>query len=262
MGVNAKNRYQAFGIHFLISLFVVANFAFLILSQWYPEPFFTADGGWSVFRMIIVVDLILGPFLTLIIFKPGKKGLKFDLSAIATVQVAALLYGGVLLYQERPAYLAFSVDRFALVSENDIDTSKIKYSSLLNKNVEKPQLVYARLPEDLEEHQKFMKEVFAGGPDLEFRPEYYEPFADNFQTVMAKSVDVDLLKTVSEENRQKIDSFLENHCLEGCGYFPLVGKKNDVLLAINKKNGTVVGGIDVDPWKTEKTLKTVTNNKK
>ena len=124
MSLIAKNRYQAFSVHFLVSLLVVFNFAFLIFSQRYPEPFFSADGGWSILRIIILVDLVLGPCLTLIIYKPGKKGLKFDMSAIAVVQLVALIYGGSILYQERPIFLVFSVDRFVLVSADDIEVSK------------------------------------------------------------------------------------------------------------------------------------------
>lgn len=250
MVMKVKNRYQAFGIHFLISFFIVINFSYLVFAQWYPEPFFTAEGGWSVFRIIVIVDLVLGPVLTLIVFKVGKKGLKFDLCVIATVQIVALAYGITILYQERPAYLAFSVDRFVVVSEHDIDRNKLKHPSLVNSkhNEEKPQLVFARLPEDPAERDKLTQEVFAGQPDLEYRAEYYESMEGNLENVMAKSKDIETLKNNPTVDKNKIDQFLKDHCQDGCGYFPLVGKKRDVLLAINKKNGRVAGGIDINPW--------------
>lgn len=262
MGINAKNRYQAFGLHFLISLTIVTCFAYLIFYSWYREPFFTAEGGWSIFHLIIIIDLILGPVLTLIIFKKGKKGLKFDLSAIATVQALALVYGGTVLYQERPAYLTFSVDRFVIVSENDIDNKKLRHPAFVNKEAsEKPQLVFAKLPEDPKERNAFVEEVFDGKPDLEFRAEYYEPFEGKLESVMLKSKDIHQLKNSSEENKQKIEFFLKDHCQYGCGYFPLVGKKHNMLIAIDKKDGHIVGGINIDPWRVKTQMKTARRHK-
>lgn len=258
MSLKAKNRYQAFGMHFLVSLFIVVNFALLLLSQWYPEPYFSADGGWSIFRMIILVDLVLGPCLTLIVYKPGKNGLKFDMSAIATVQLAALIYGGSVLYQDRPIFLVFSVDRFVLVSADDIDTSRLNDSLLPETTGAEPVPVYARMPEDPEEHKKFVNEVFAGQPDLEYRAEYYEPYAQNLKSILSKSKDVARIKMLSESYRKKIETFQNSRCPDGCAYFPLLGKKQEVLLAISQKDGSVVGSIDVNPWVNEKSLQAKT----
>ena len=256
MGLKAKNRVQAFGMHFLVSLFIVFNFSYIILAWWYPEPFFSADGGWSIFRMIIIVDLILGPVLTLIVYKPGKKGLKFDLTAIAVVQFTALIYGGTILYQERPAFLVFAVDRFVMVSADDIDNAKLRYPGLRAHETVGPIPVYARMPEDPVKRNKLIAETLQGMPDLEFRAEYYEPYSDNLANILLKGKGINLLKSLSEDYREKIEDFNERNCQQGCAYFPLVGKKQDVLLAISKKNGSILGGIDVDPWQSEKKMKT------
>lgn len=42
----------------------------------------------------------MGPLITLIIFKPGKKGLKLDLATIAVLQVAALAYGTHVVFEQ------------------------------------------------------------------------------------------------------------------------------------------------------------------
>jgi hypothetical protein len=259
MSLKAKNRYQAFGIHFLVSLFIVFNFAFLILSQWYPEPFFSADGGWSIFRMIILVHLVLGPCLTLIIYKPGKKGLKFDVSAIAVVQLVALIYGGSILYQERPMFLVFSVDRFVLVSADDIDVSKLRDPSLLNATEVGPIPVYARMPEDPEERNKLVSEVLSGQPDLEFRAEYYEPYSPNLTNILGKGKRIEVFQLLTDNDREQVTVFHAGNCPDDCVYYPLVGKKQEVLLAISEKDGRVVGSIDVDPWVNDKEFKTAKN---
>ncbi len=255
MNLCAKNRFSAFGFHFLVSLFVGVIFAYLILTNWYREPFFTADGGWFIFRMIFIVHLVLGPVLTLIIYKPGKKGLKFDLGVIAAAQCLALIYGGTVLYQERPIFMAFSVDRFVLVSSDDIDFSKIRFPGLLKNQEEQPIPVYARMPEDPNDRNQFVKEVFQGQPDLEFRPEYYEPFRENFADIAARGKDIDQLKHVSEHNEEVINTFLKTNCTDGCVYIPLIAKKRDILLALNNKDGSVAGGIDIDPWVSTQAIK-------
>ena len=84
----------------------------------------TYDPKMPVF-ILIGVDLVLGPLLTLIVYKQGKPGLKFDLSFIAAVQVAALIYGSYTLHSERPHFLVFAIDRVTLVALSGIDESSM-----------------------------------------------------------------------------------------------------------------------------------------
>jgi hypothetical protein len=65
---------------------------------WYPPPYFEVDGGWRILRILAGVDVVVGPLLTLILFKPGKPGLKFDMTCIALMQIGALVYGGTIIY--------------------------------------------------------------------------------------------------------------------------------------------------------------------
>lgn len=84
------SRFKAFSIHFAISFAIFLILLYFILFQWYPQPLFSTDGGWRIIRIIVGVDLVLGPLLTLIVFKAGKPGLKFDLTIIAFLQITAL----------------------------------------------------------------------------------------------------------------------------------------------------------------------------
>ena len=111
------SRYRASLIHLLISGLLVGNVIGVVLWVWYPSPTFEAVGAFSIIRLLIGVDLILGPLLTLIVFKQGKPGLKFDLTVIALTQIAALVYGTYTLYKEKPDYMVFSIDRLEFVSK-------------------------------------------------------------------------------------------------------------------------------------------------
>ena len=103
---------RAFAIHLTASVTIFLIFLGILFFVWYPAPYFEIDGGWTVLLILAGAHLALGPLLTLIVFEPGKPGLKFDLICIVLVQLGALLYGGTLIYQQRPAFVVFAVDRF------------------------------------------------------------------------------------------------------------------------------------------------------
>lgn len=87
------SRFQAALIHLLISTLVVGTVVGVVYWLWYPEPTFGIVGVLPIILMLVGIDLVLGPLLTMIVYKHGKPGLKFDLSVIALVQIAALVYG-------------------------------------------------------------------------------------------------------------------------------------------------------------------------
>jgi len=91
-------------IHIGISATIFLAFLYLILVEWYPPPFFTTDGGWNGVVIMTLVDIVLGPALTFIIFNPRKsrKEILLDLSIIALVQFGALAWGGYTVYNQRP----------------------------------------------------------------------------------------------------------------------------------------------------------------
>ena len=91
-------------IHAGISAAIFLIFLYLILVEWYPPPFFTTDGGWNGVLIMVLVDIVLGPTLTFIIFNPRKsrKEILFDLSMVAVVQLGALAWGGYTVYSQRP----------------------------------------------------------------------------------------------------------------------------------------------------------------
>ena len=85
------SRWKASGIHLLLSAAIAVVVLTLMLMVWYPWPLFEAAGGSRLVFILVGVDVTLGPLITLVIFKSGKPGLKFDLTVIALVQLAALV---------------------------------------------------------------------------------------------------------------------------------------------------------------------------
>ncbi len=112
------NRYQAFATHMAISLVIFFILLACITQLWYPGILFDTGNGWKAIMMIVGIDLILGPLLTLIVFNPKKSSLKFDLSIIALIQIAALIYGTWTIHHTRPVAIAFVYNNFITIFAN------------------------------------------------------------------------------------------------------------------------------------------------
>ena len=246
-----KDKLIAFLIHLTISTAIIGVVFALIFFFWYPHPYFEANGAWSVIGVLVMVDLVMGPLLTLVLFKKGKPGLILDLCIIAAVQLTALIYGINVVYGERPYYLVFAVDRFEVVGKIEIDADKIKYPDLKLKPNIGPILIFADFPEDKEERSNFLFEVVTEGkPDLERRPEYYHPYHLNKDKVLEKGKSLSELIKSDKDNKNKVENFLQKHNGKNESYLflPIVGKNDDMALIIDSVTGIPVAGISVDPW--------------
>ena len=107
-------RYRAGAAHLVVSVIIAALLFLGIHLVWYPGALLEATGGRKLLLVIAVVHLCVGPLITTIIYKQGKRGLAFDLAMIAIVQVAALTFGVWMLYEARPAFIVFIKDRFEI----------------------------------------------------------------------------------------------------------------------------------------------------
>lgn len=114
------SRYKAALIHLGISAALAVTVISLLIFVWYPWAYFTEIDGLPLVSMIVGIDVILGPLLTLIIFKQGKKYLRLDLTIIALVQICALSYGVWTGYSSRVVYAVFVEDKFHLVQASEI----------------------------------------------------------------------------------------------------------------------------------------------
>lgn len=245
-----KNRYWAFGLHLLLSLPFISIVLYLVLGWWQPEPYLSADGGWAMLAVMLMVFIVIGPVLTFLVYKPGKWGLRFDLVVIGLLQISTLCFGTYIFYSERPVFLVFAVDRFTLISMDDFDHGDLKQVQWLDESGRGPRKVFAKLPDDQQQREALMNEVMTGKPDIEFRAEYYRAFDVNLVKVLNRSYDISRLAQSSQYKRRSITAFNKKHCprLEDCAYYPLIGKKRDMILVLNREDGSVIGAINISPW--------------
>lgn len=87
------SRWKAAGIHLSANAVIGALALALIFLVWYPQPYSQAAGAGTLALLLLGVDLVLGPLLTLVVYRAGKKGLRFDLTLIVLMQLGAFAYG-------------------------------------------------------------------------------------------------------------------------------------------------------------------------
>lgn len=167
-------------LHLLASLAIALITAMMVFGAWYPYPYQELSGGRELFLLVVVVDVVCGPLLTLILFNPQKsrREITLDIGLIATIQLAALIYGDWTTWQARPSYLVLEVDRFKVVSTAELDPKAIKeLPSYLTPFVfGGVRTVAIRPPKSIEEKNKVLFESIEQGRDYSVRAEFYIPY--------------------------------------------------------------------------------------
>ena len=170
---------KAMALHFLGSLSVALVVGILVFGVWFPYPYRQLAGGTELFFLIMGIDLVCGPLLTLVLFNPIKprRELAIDLGLVVFVQLTALAYGMWSLHLARPLYLVYEVDRFKVIARVDLDASEFnKLPYLLQvQPFRGPQIIGLRKPTE-EERKRVMFESSQGGRDYGERPSFYAPY--------------------------------------------------------------------------------------
>ena len=115
--------------HLLLSAVVAGLVALLVFGWWFPAPLQELVGGRELFWLIVSVDVVCGPLLTLVVFTPQKPRaeLRRDLAFVVAIQLLALGYGVHTLIYARPVAMVHEVDRFRVLSFADLDEADISH---------------------------------------------------------------------------------------------------------------------------------------
>ncbi len=139
-------RLKAFSVHLSISAIAFLIILYFILLHWYPKPHFTVNGGWQGIRIMLFVDIVLGPFLTLLLFNPEKslKAIIFDLCMIGIIQISAFTWGAFAVHSQRPVALSLSNGVIYPVLEEELTLQDKSPIDIQAMDTGKPPVVYAR----------------------------------------------------------------------------------------------------------------------
>lgn len=240
-----KQKSKALGIHLIISFILAVICLLLINHLWYPSPLFNATGVKHLYFTMLGVDLILGPLLTFIIYKKGKETLKMDLIVVALIQLSAIFYGMYSMYQGRPVWITYVVDRFELVRANEIlDEEKKGYKLPLFG----PEYHFADVKTNKPNDQL---DIFLQEAGNNISPAARMKFHKDF--TLAKPLIIEHTHSIEDldkyNDKNSVDAIISKYP-QSTGYLPLKASNEDMSVLVDKKNGgKVVKIVDLRPWK-------------
>jgi len=248
------NRFRAFAIHLGISFAIFALVLGLLILLWYPWPLFDLEGGWQGLRLVALVDIVLGPMLTLILFKAGKPGLKFDMSVVVLLQIGALLYGMWNLYDARPVLLVHAGDHFVslsrgLVNEWDSDGTVLReWEGMM------PQHIRVDVPDDPVAYADLVRATAWQPGGLHSLTERYQPLHKAWQKALQDAVRIEPYAALTDDWQQRLQAFTSKlgRPVRELAFFPYIGRRERVFLAFDRETLKIVGVLDIpyDPAKT------------
>lgn len=246
-GVNMSKRLKFFLSHLSLSLIISLIVVGIVFFVWYPTPLATAVGVTKIFLMMIAIDVIVGPLLGFLVYKEGKKTLKFDLSVIIFLQFAALCYGVFSIEQGRPVWLAYNVDRFELVRKNEIIDEHLDQaqSQFQQPSWFKPQYVAIEFAQDKVQREDDMFAELLGGISISQKPERYVNVVNAASKIKQRAKSLKELEQYNEIDQVK-KILSENP--EATGFLPLKASALDMTVLVKKDKGELIKIVDLRPW--------------
>jgi len=241
-----KIKLKAFLLHLVLSAIALSLIMILVILFWFPTPFLEISNFKEIAYILIAVDLVLGPILTFVAFNPSKKSLKFDLSAIVAVQIMALSYGIYSLFLSHPLYITYYNNSFNLVATNIAKPETAKHNSFKVSKLASPTIAFMNVTD--ENKGEIFTDMLNGGPDLEARAEYYEPYQDHLDTIIKNGLDPKI-NFNSESSKIKLDNFLNKNgkTVDDYVYVPLTGNGKKIIWVLKKDTGEPIDTINILP---------------
>jgi hypothetical protein len=252
MKLQSMTRYKAFALHLAISALIATVVIALVLVLWYPRPYFTAMGGEVLLRLLIGVDVVVGPLIMLLIFDPQKPRLKYDVATIVALQIAALAYGGWVMFEARPVFNVFVEDMFYTVPANSVDAASLARAAQEFRplSLTGPQVVAARFPEDTREKIEIVVNASMGGPDIADLPHLFFPYGQAAASAARSTRPLVTLAQRGQEPAQQVSDFVAAHGggVRSLGFVPVKARNKDFAAVLDRKTGEIVGYLPISPW--------------
>lgn len=241
------SRAKAAAIHLLASVAVAAVTGTMVFTLWFPWPYRTLAGGTELFLLLVGVDVVIGPLITLAVFdrrKPSHE-LRRDLGIVVLLQLAALVYGAHVTFQARPVVLALEVDRFRVVPANAVVESELPQAieALRRLPLDGPRTVATVQPTD--EKERFDSIAMAmGGADLGMRPRYWRPWdevARRAGLAHAKPLAATVRRPYSADSSFGVALRRAGKPVEALRFLPLLARQDGWVVLLAADSGEIVG---------------------
>jgi len=248
-----KDRFKASSIHLGLSLVFAAMAGLLVFALWYPYPYRDSSGGRELFLLVITVDVILGPLITLAVFNRNKprSELVRDLTVIGLIQGAALAYGLWTVFVARPVHLVFEYDRFRVVHAIEVPVESLNQapSDVRKLPVTGPTVLALRPFRDVDEESNATMMALQGLP-LSANPELWQAYPQARARVLAAAKPLSALKRRFPRQQTSIDQAVKQtgQPAERLVFLPMVERKSFWTVLLDAETAEVRGFIELDSF--------------
>lgn len=241
------SRVRAVTLHIAVSLAVVSCVSLIVMLKWYPGALMESDGDWRGVLILALVDVVLGPFLTAIVYKPRKPGLMFDMSVIVAVQVFALVYGLSTLHSQRPALLVYADDQLQSIPLS-VAVEFLPAAEVARYQSEGlPVKKLVNMPRDALARADFIRTRMKQHRSLHRSYGDYVSFNGNWQKILADSLDI-VYYTRNMPTWQDMVSRAAHRLgrsSEELAYLPLVGTRESVIVIADAMSGEFLDHLSI-----------------
>lgn len=249
--INWREKFIATGIHFAVTMLLAAIAAALIFLVWFPDPFQTIVGGTGLFLLVVGCDLALGPLLSLVIYdsRKSRRELITDYAVVGAVQIAALVYGVVIVAGTRPVYVAFTNDRYEVVTARDIEPEELaaarspEYASLPWTG---PRFIAIHVPEAERNDALFQS---LEGKEEQLRPKFYVALESELEAIRQRAQPFADLEARKPESKEMIAEATRDAVpANTLAWLPLRYREVFWTAIVDTRTGLPVAYIPLDPY--------------
>lgn len=242
------SRIKAAVIHFIISLTIVSAIVIVMLTLWYPHAYLDLMGGKTLIYLIAGVDIFLGPLLTLAVFDANKKLIKFDLTCIAVLQIAAMSYGFYVMFQARPIFTVYNKNAFYVASVVDIVPSELakgKRKEWRTASLTGPKLAAAK-PDSNSKYETIFYETESQTNTIQQYPIFYDDYKNHLASVIKAGKPLAELAKISPDNKRAVDRLLtkKKQTSGDFLFLPIYAVTGEMSAIVDAKTGEFIEIID------------------
>jgi hypothetical protein len=241
-------RTKAFSLHLLSSASALTLILGSLYLGWYHWPGWYLSDVTAVFLVMVSVDVVLGPTLTLIIANPKKprRELTRDIGIIVAVQLCALTYGSVQLWNGRPLYYVFSENALSVVQAYDISSRQAELGRAENAAFAPhwyslPRWVWAPMPQDSKERQALISTY--GAADVINMPRFYKSWEQGLPALRGQLTTPDGSKFFFGDEKWKLKKRMQadGMAIDQVDTLPFTGRTRPLLAVFNQSSLKIVG---------------------
>jgi hypothetical protein len=248
---SGMTRWRAAGLHLVISALVLSSAGIVAMVLWYPPSLFHVSGVDRLLLVLTAIDLSVGPLLTLLVYRHGKRGMRFDLTVIALLQAAFFAYGAHVFFAGRPVFLVGSVDRFELVFANQVQPADWAAASppFDRPGIGRPRLVGLRLPRDPDVRSELVLDE-ALGHMAAHQPRLFREYAEVAPRLLQRAHPLDVLVNSQPGAGITLEQTLRSLGMtaDAVRWLPLDSSRGSAVQLVDARDGRPLATVALDPW--------------